>query len=265
VTAPATRGAEGAAPAIEIAGLAARLGGTEVLSEVSLTVPRQQVLCVIGPSGSGKSTLLRCVAGLETRYTGTLDIFGRSRRARGGLGQRLGLTPAPDRHEVGMVFQNFNLWPHMTALDNVARPLVVARRAGRAAARERAEATLAKVGLGDKGGQYPAQLSGGQQQRVGIARALALEPRIMLFDEATSALDPELANEVLHVMRGLAEDGMTMVVVTHEITFAARVGDRLVFMDGGRVLEDGAPRALLETPKHDRTRQFLSALRHDDF
>ena len=252
-------------PAVEISDLVVNLGGQEVLSRISLNIPLQQVVCVIGPSGSGKSTLLRCIAGLERRYTGDMSLFGEARTGPRGLSQRLGFGPKPDLHTVGMVFQGFNLWPHMTARDNVARPLRVSRGAGRAAAIERADEMLAKVGLSEKGNAYPSQLSGGQQQRVAIARALALEPRIMLFDEATSALDPELANEVLGVMRGLAEDGMTMVIVTHEIAFAARAGDRLIFMDHGRILEDGPPRETLEKPKLERTRKFLSALRHDDF
>ncbi|POM24736.1 Glutamine transport ATP-binding protein GlnQ [Actinomadura rubteroloni] len=238
-----------------------RFGRTEVLRGVDLAVRPGEVMCVIGPSGSGKSTFLRCVNHLEKIDGGRLWVNGRlvGYREKGG---RLHELPERDvarqRREIGMVFQRFNLFPHMTALQNVMEAPVQVKGRGRTEAREQARALLERVGLGDKTGSYPAQLSGGQQQRVAIARALAMEPALMLFDEPTSALDPELVGDVLEVMKRLALDGMTMIVVTHEMGFAREVGDSLVFMDDGAVVEEGDPREVLANPSHPRTRDFLS-------
>jgi polar amino acid transport system ATP-binding protein len=238
-----------------------RFGRTEVLRGVDLAVRPGEVMCVIGPSGSGKSTFLRCVNHLEKIDGGRLWVNGRlvGYREKGG---RLYELPERDvarqRREIGMVFQRFNLFPHMTALQNVMEAPVQVKGRGRGEAREQARALLERVGLGDKTGSYPAQLSGGQQQRVAIARALAMEPKLMLFDEPTSALDPELVGDVLEVMKRLALDGMTMIVVTHEMGFAREVGDSLVFMDDGAVVEEGDPREVLANPSHPRTRDFLS-------
>ncbi|MER6218406.1 amino acid ABC transporter ATP-binding protein [Streptomyces sp. NPDC001674] len=236
-------------------------GRVEVLKGIDLTVERGQVCCLLGPSGSGKSTFLRCINHLEKIDSGTLavegDLVGYRRH-----GQRLHelreREVAAHRRDIGMVFQRFNLFPHMTALDNVMEaPLNVAGMS-RAQARQDAERLLEQVGLADRRGHYPAQLSGGQQQRVAIARALAMKPKLMLFDEPTSALDPELVGDVLDVMRQLAADGMTMIVVTHEIGFAREVADTAVFMDEGVVVEAGDPRQVLLRPEQERTRAFLS-------
>ncbi|KAA1024971.1 amino acid ABC transporter ATP-binding protein [Pseudonocardia sp. EV170527-09] len=236
-------------------------GDVEVLRGVDLVVEPGQVCCVIGPSGSGKSTLLRCINHLETIDTGRLWVDGELMGLREENGKLYRLRDSAlgrQRREVGMVFQRFNLFPHRTAAENVMEAPVVVRRESRATARERAVELLTRVGLGDRADAYPAQLSGGQQQRVAIARALAMRPKLMLFDEPTSALDPELVGEVLDVMRELAREGMTMVVVTHEMGFAREVGDALVFMDDGRIVESGDPRAVLSDPKEERTRAFLS-------
>jgi len=221
-----------------------------VLDEFSLEVDRGEVVCIIGPSGSGKSTALRCINGLEAYDRGTITIDGvRVDRNEPSIHAL--------RSEVGMVFQRFNLFPHRTALANVMEgPLYVKRVAPRDA-RARALALLEKVGLAEKADAYPDRLSGGQQQRVAIARALAMVPKVILFDEPTSALDPELVGDVLHVMLQLAREGMTMIVVTHEIGFAAEVADRVLFLDHGRILEQGPPAAILRNPKHERTRDFL--------
>jgi polar amino acid transport system ATP-binding protein len=236
-------------------------GPVEVLKGINLEVNTGEVFCLIGPSGSGKSTFLRCINHLEKINAGRLSVDGELvgyREKNGKLHELKDREVALKRRDIGMVFQRFNLFPHLTALENVMEAPVQVKGEAKAAARERAEALLARVGLADKARNYPSQLSGGQQQRVAIARALAMEPKLMLFDEPTSALDPELVGDVLDVMRGLAEDGMTMIVVTHEMGFAREVGDALVFMDEGVVVESGHPREVLTNPQHERTRAFLS-------
>jgi polar amino acid transport system ATP-binding protein len=218
-------------------------------------------MCIIGPSGSGKSTFLRCINHLERINAGRLSVDGElvGYRERGGrLYEMREKEIAAQRLQIGMVFQRFNLFPHMTAIDNVMEAPLRVKRERKDVVRDRAQRLLDRVGLGDRGDAYPSQLSGGQQQRVAIARALAMEPKLMLFDEPTSALDPELVGEVLDVMRQLALEGMTMIVVTHEMGFAREVGDTLVFMDDGVVVERGAPREVLADPRHQRTRTFLS-------
>jgi polar amino acid transport system ATP-binding protein len=255
------------APAIEARGVTKAFGKLPVLRGVDLAVERSQVVCLIGPSGSGKSTLLRCVNFIESYDEGEIRIEGKLIGYRDAP-VRAGRRPMPARElremrrEIGMVFQHFNLWPHMSALGNVAEPLRRVRRLSAAEAAERARAMLARVGLADKAEVYPGQLSGGQQQRCAIARALAMQPRLMLFDEPTSALDPELVGEVLEVMRGLAAEGMTMLIVTHEMGFAAHVADRIAFIDGGRILEQGAPRQVFHESVEPRLRQFLQTY-HD--
>ena len=236
-------------------------GRLEVLRGIDLEVYPKQVMCLIGPSGSGKSTFLRCINHLEKIDAGRLSVDGELVGYR-QRGDRLYELPDPDvckkRSEIGMVFQRFNLFPHMTALQNVIEAPMRVKKESRAVAVERARGLLDRVGLAEKVDVYPNQLSGGQQQRVAIARALAMEPKLMLFDEPTSALDPELVGEVLDAMRGLAQDGMTMIVVTHEMGFAREVADELVFMDDGAVVEQGKPREILADPKHERTKAFLS-------
>jgi polar amino acid transport system ATP-binding protein len=236
-------------------------GPIEVLKGIDLEVKAREVFCLVGPSGSGKSTFLRCINHLEKINAGRLSVDGElvGYREKGGrLYELKDREVALKRRDIGMVFQRFNLFPHLTALENVMEAPVLVKGQSKGEARERAQALLARVGLDDKAGNYPSQLSGGQQQRVAIARALAMEPKLMLFDEPTSALDPELVGDVLDVMRGLAEEGMTMIVVTHEMGFAREVGDALVFMDGGVVVESGHPREVLSNPQHERTRAFLS-------
>ncbi|WP_277879855.1 amino acid ABC transporter ATP-binding protein [Streptomyces gobiensis] len=236
-------------------------GLVEVLKGIDLEVAPQEVFCLVGPSGSGKSTFLRCINHLEKINAGRLYVDGHlvGYRQKGDkLYEMKESEVAAQRKDIGMVFQRFNLFPHMTALENVMEAPVQVKGETRAVARERSRKLLDRVGLGDKTGNYPAQLSGGQQQRVAIARALAMEPKLMLFDEPTSALDPELVGEVLDVMRDLAESGMTMIVVTHEMGFAREVGDSLVFMDDGVVVEAGHPRDVLTNPQHERTKGFLS-------
>ncbi|MCX4910773.1 amino acid ABC transporter ATP-binding protein [Streptomyces sp. NBC_00878] len=236
-------------------------GLIEVLKGIDLEVRQGEVFVLVGPSGSGKSTFLRCINHLEKVNGGRLWVDGElvGYRQRGDTIYELkDREVALKRRDIGMVFQRFNLFPHMTALENVIEAPVQVKKEGRTQARERAAALLERVGLADKAGTYPSQLSGGQQQRVAIARALAMKPKLMLFDEPTSALDPELVGEVLDVMRGLAEEGMTMIVVTHEMGFAREVGDALVFMDGGVVVESGHPRDVITDPQHERTRAFLS-------
>ena len=236
-------------------------GHVEVLKGIDLEVGAREVMCIIGPSGSGKSTFLRCINHLEKIDAGRLWVDGSlvGYREHGGkLHELRDREVAARRRDIGMVFQRFNLFPHMTALENVMEAPCQVKKQRKSDVRVKAMAMLERVGLGNKSGAYPSQLSGGQQQRVAIARALAMEPKLMLFDEPTSALDPELVGEVLDVMRGLAESGMTMVVVTHEMGFAREVGDTLVFMDDGVVVEAGDPRQVLTDPQHERTRSFLS-------
>jgi polar amino acid transport system ATP-binding protein len=236
-------------------------GRLEVLRGIDLAVAPREVMCIVGPSGSGKSTFLRCINHLEKIDAGRLSVDGElvGYREHGGkifeLRER---EVCRKRAEIGMVFQRFNLFPHMTALENVREAPVRVKGETQRSAEERGRALLERVGLADKVDVYPNQLSGGQQQRVAIARALAMQPKLMLFDEPTSALDPELVGDVLDVMRGLAQDGMTMVVVTHEMGFAREVGDSLVFMDGGVIVESGNPRDVLGNPQHERTKAFLS-------
>jgi len=226
-----------------------------VLEDISLTVARGEVVVICGPSGSGKSTLIRCVNGLEPFESGRLVVDGTDLNNRSALREL--------RMEVGFVFQSFNLYPHKTALENVTLAPIHVRGLSRAEADERGRALLDKVGLGDKVGSYPHQLSGGQQQRVAIARSLCMRPKIMLFDEPTSALDPEMINEVLDVMVNLASEGMTMMVVTHEMGFARRVADRVIFMDHGAIVETAPPETFFTAPASPRTRDFLSkVLRH---
>ncbi|WP_327666125.1 MULTISPECIES: amino acid ABC transporter ATP-binding protein [unclassified Streptomyces] len=236
-------------------------GHVEVLKGIDLDVKQGEVFCLIGPSGSGKSTFLRCINHLEKVNAGRLYVDGHLvgyRQQGDKLYELRDREVAQQRRDIGMVFQRFNLFPHMTAVENVMEAPVQVKKQSRSQARTRAKELLERVGLADKADSYPSQLSGGQQQRVAIARALAMEPKLMLFDEPTSALDPELVGEVLDVMRDLAESGMTMIVVTHEMGFAREVGDSLVFMDDGVVVEAGDPREVLTNPQQERTQSFLS-------
>jgi ABC-type polar amino acid transport system ATPase subunit len=238
-------------------------GSLRVLRDVSLEVEKGEVVCIVGPSGAGKSTLLRCINHLENVDSGTIYLNGQPvyRYLKDGK-----LIVDPDRwnekhrSEVGMVFQSFNLFPHLTAIDNIMMAPLYVRREAPAEARLRALALMNKVGLSDKVDAYPHELSGGQQQRVAIARALAMQPKAMLFDEVTSALDPELIGDVLRVMRQLAAEGMTMVVVTHEMGFAREVADRVIFMADGVIVEEGPPAQIFTNPGHERTRQFLQSV-----
>jgi polar amino acid transport system ATP-binding protein len=246
--------------AISVKHVSKSFGPTEVLHRIDLEIPAGAATCVIGPSGSGKSTLLRCLAFLEEADSGIIEVFGEPLGFTEDAGRRTRVPAAKlraVRAGIGMVFQQFNLWPHMTALGNVSEALKLVRRLPRAEAEDRAMGQLRRIGLEARANHYPSQLSGGQQQRVAIARALALEPKIMLFDEATASLDPELTGEVLNVMRRLAEDGMTMVVVTHEIGFAATIGKLISFLDHGRVLTAGGPQEVFGKPRHPRIQQFL--------
>src|SRR5215472_1004719 len=241
---------------VKAEGVHKRFGRLEVLKGIDLEVGRGQVMCMLGPSGSGKSTFLRCINHLEKINAGRLSVDGELvgyRESGGKIYELHENEVARKRAEIGMVFQHFNLFPHMTALENVALGPIRVKGVPRSDARNRGQQLLKRVGLGDKIDTYPVALSGGQQQRVAIARALAMEPKLMLFDEPTSALDPELVGEVLDVMRGLARDGMTMIVVTHEMGFAREVGDTIVFMDGGVVVEHGRPSDVLANPRHERT------------
>jgi polar amino acid transport system ATP-binding protein len=253
VSTPETPASE-APHAIQVEGLEKSFGDTPVLTGIDIAVDHGEVVCVIGPSGSGKSTLLRCVNRLEEPTAGRVLIEGAD-------------ITDPDadvdelRSRIGMVFQQFNLFPHLSVLDNLTLAQRRVRRRRRRDAEEVARANLAKVGLSEKADAYPAHLSGGQQQRVAIARALSMDPDMMLFDEPTSALDPELVGEVLEVMRQLADEGMTMMVVTHEMGFAREVADRVVFMDEGVVVEEGRPAEVLVEPRHERTRRFLQLVR----
>jgi ABC-type polar amino acid transport system ATPase subunit len=248
-------------PMLAMSGIVKRFGANEVLRGVSLTVGRGETVVVIGPSGSGKTTLLRCVNMLEDYQDGTVTIDGEPVgyvQDRSGQRQRMAERDiAAAREKIGIVFQSYNLFPHMTALQNIVAAPIRVRGIPRPKAETRARDLLAMVGLSDKADAYPARLSGGQQQRVAIARALAMDPKIMLFDEVTSALDPELVGEVLAAMQQLARDGMTMIVVTHEMSFARDVADRVVFMDGGVIVEQGAPEEMFAAPRTDRVRQFL--------
>ncbi|HZX03924.1 amino acid ABC transporter ATP-binding protein [Kribbella sp.] len=238
----------------------------EVLKGIDLDVERGQVVCLLGPSGSGKTTFLRCINQLETIDGGRIwvddELMGYTERD-GKLYRLKNKEIAAQRREIGMVFQRFNLFPHMTALENIVEAPTQVRRESKKGARERAMKLLDRVGLADRCDAYPAQLSGGQQQRVAIARALAMQPKLMLFDEPTSALDPELVGEVLAVMRELALDGMTMIVVTHEMAFARDVADTVVFMDAGVVVESGPPKDVIGNPQHARTKTFLTRLRSE--
>ena len=237
---------------IDIKNLHKSFGEHEVLKGIDLHINPQEVVVIIGPSGSGKSTLLRCMNLLEEPTSGSVVVDG------------IDLTGDSDinkaREEIGMVFQRFNLFPHMTVLQNITLAPIKVRNMAKAEAEQIARELLERVGLADKADAYPPQLSGGQQQRVAIARALAMRPKVMLFDEPTSALDPEMVNEVLDVMKSLANEGMTMAVVTHEMGFAREVGDRLLFVDGGNIIEQGAPKDVFENPQEERTKLFLSKL-----
>ena len=242
-----------AEPAIVFKDVDKWFGKLHVLDQINLSIGTGEVVVVCGPSGSGKSTLIRCVNGLERVQNGDIVVLGDSITRRG--------VDLPTlRTRVGMVFQSFNLFPHMTALQNIMLAPMKVRRLSRAEAEKTARVLMERVGLGEKAENYPANLSGGQQQRVAIARALAMQPKIMLFDEPTSALDPEMINEVLDVMTALARDGMTMMCVTHEMGFARRVAHRVVFMDAGQVVEVGTPQDFFASPKTDRGKQFLSKI-----
>lgn len=240
-------------PVITFTGVNKYFGDLHVLRDVNLSVRHGEVLVVCGPSGSGKSTLVRCVNGLEPVDSGQLSVLGVSLHG-----------PRPDLHRlrsnIGMVFQNFNLYPHLTAVGNITLAPIKVRGMSKAEAEERAHRLLARVGIPEKAGQRPGQLSGGQRQRLAIARALAMDPKIMLFDEPTSALDPEMIKEVLDVLGELADDGRTMMVITHEMGFARSAADRIAFMDQGRIVEENRPQAFFETPRDERTRLFLSKI-----
>ncbi|OQD57415.1 ectoine/hydroxyectoine ABC transporter ATP-binding protein EhuA [Streptomyces phaeoluteigriseus] len=253
--------AEAPPAAVEVHGVHKWYGGHRVLDGVDLTVRPGEVTAVLGPSGSGKSTLLRVINHLEKPEIGYVSVNGEPigvRRHGDRLRELSERAILAQRSRIGFVFQNFNLFPHLTVLDNVAAAPVATGRLSRPAARELAHELLDRVGLADKATAYPRQLSGGQQQRVAIARALALRPGVILFDEPTSALDPELVGEVLAVIRNLATSGTTLVIVTHEVGFAREVADRVVFIDGGRIVEQGPPAEVLDNPRHERTRDFLS-------
>jgi polar amino acid transport system ATP-binding protein len=241
-------------PMLELHGVHKRFGDLEVLRGIDLAVPKGSVVCVIGPSGSGKSTLLRCVNLLEPPDEGTIVLEGEE--ITGGARDRLDFV----RRRVGMVFQQFNLFPHKSALENVCLAQEKVLERPREQAAEKARELLERVGLSDKASEYPERLSGGQQQRVAIARALAMDPHVMLFDEVTSALDPELIKEVLDVMRELAAEGMTMIVVTHEMGFARDVAEEVVFMDEGVIVEQGSPADVIGNPQQERTKRFLGLL-----
>ncbi len=247
-------------PMVRAEGVHKRFGRLEVLKGIDLQVGRGEVMCLLGPSGSGKSTFLRCINHLEKINSGRLFVDGELvgyRESGGKLYELHDREIIQKRSEIGMVFQQFNLFPHMTAAQNVMLAPIQVKGQRRAQARDRAVELLGQVGLSDKVDTYPVALSGGQQQRVAIARALAMEPKLMLFDEPTSALDPELVGDVLDAMRQLAHQGMTMIVVTHEIGFAREVGDTVVFMDEGVVVESGNPADVLDNPRHSRTQTFL--------
>ena len=253
----------GVTPMVRAEAVHKRFGRLEVLRGIDLEVKPGEVMVIIGPSGSGKSTFLRCINHLEKINAGRLWVDGELvgyRESGDRLYELKGREVSHKRAEIGMVFQHFNLFPHMTALGNVIEAPIRVKDMRRAQAVERGRELLAQVGLADKADAYPAQLSGGQQQRVAIARALAMDPKLMLFDEPTSALDPELVGEVLEAMKKLAASGMTMIVVTHEMGFAREVGDKLVFMDQGVVVEEGTPAEVLSRPRHERTRSFVARI-----
>lgn len=250
-------------PLLRITDIHKRYGHREVLKNVSLEVNEGEVVCIFGPSGAGKSTLLRCINWLERVDAGTISVGGELigiRRDGARLRERHDREIARQRVGLGMVFQRFNLFSHMTALENVMLAPMTVKGVSEQAAKARAAELLSRVGVGEWAGNYPSQLSGGQQQRVAIARALAMDPKLILFDEPTSALDPELVGEVLTVMRELAQNGMTMVVVTHEIGFAREVADRVVFMDNGEIVEQGDARTVFQSPKAERTKRFLATV-----
>ena len=250
------------APIIAAQGVSKRFGSNQVLTRVSLAVAEREVVCVVGPSGSGKTTLLRCLALLEEPSEGHVTMNG-SVIARPGADSAVRRAARAVRPDIGMVFQHFNLWPHMSVIENIIEAPMRVKETPKAEAVALAERLLEKVGLADKRDAYPARLSGGQQQRVAIARALAMSPKVMLFDEPTSALDPELRREVLVVMRQLAGEGMTMMVVTHEMNFARNVGSRLAFMDHGEIVEEGAPAQFFSAPRTERARRFLQLFEDD--
>ena len=248
-------------PIIEIRNLTKSFGSNTVLVDFSTNIKKGEVVGIIGPSGSGKSTLLRCINFLEIADSGSIVIegeevgVGKDGEHTGPIGKITQL-----RTRVGMVFQQFNLFPHLTAIENILAGPKYVLKEGQADREKKAQKLLEMVGLAEKAGHFPEELSGGQQQRVAIARALAMNPEVMLFDEATSALDPEIVGEVLSVMRKLADDGMTMLVVTHEMGFVRQVADRVIFMDEGKIVEEGTPSELFDSPKHPRTKEFLSAI-----
>lgn len=245
---------------ISIQNIHKRFGDLEVLKGVSLEVQKGEVIAIIGPSGTGKSTLLRCINFLEKPEEGTITIGDLSVEAKTATKQQIqGL-----RQRTSMVFQSYNLFKHKTALENIMEPLVAVKNMSKAQAEPIARELIARVGLADKADQYPSKLSGGQQQRIGIARAMAVHPQLMLFDEPTSALDPELVGEVLKVIKDLAENHMTMLIVTHEMKFAQEVADRVIFMDGGVIVEEGAPSEIFTNPKNERTIRFLNMVRQQD-
>ena len=254
-----------APPMVAVRGVHKFFGDLHVLKGIDLVVQRGEVCVVLGPSGSGKSTLIRCINEMEQISAGRLYVDGElmglreeDKDGRTVLHRLKDADVSRQRSRIGMVFQRFNLFPHMTALQNVMEAPRQVKRLSKKDAEQRARDQLARVGMSDRAGHYPAQLSGGQQQRVAIARALAMDPELMLFDEPTSALDPELVGEVLAVMKDLAQSGMTMMVVTHEMGFAREVGDRVIFMDDGQIVEEGDPVQVLANPQHERTRAFLS-------
>ncbi len=251
------------APMILAEDVRVSFGNVEVLKGIDLSIKRGEVACLIGPSGSGKSTFLRCCNHLEKISTGRLYIDGSImgyREKDGILYEISDKEAAKQRQDIGMVFQSFNLFSHRTVLENIIEAPIKVKKQPAQVAKKRAMELLEQVGLAHKAQAYPVQLSGGQQQRVAIARAVAMEPKLMLFDEPTSALDPELVGEVLKVMKDLAASGMTMLVVTHEMGFAREVADSIYFMDGGRIIESGSPKQLLDSPQHERTKAFLSSL-----
>ena len=253
--------AKRAVPLLEVVGLRKSFGPLEVLRDVNLVVESGQVTCIVGPSGSGKSTLLRCLNRLEVPNGGAVYLDGELVGVTEKNGRLFEMTPqalARQRQAMGMVFQGFHLFPHRTALENIIEAPITVKKLPREVAIREARDLLGKVGLAEKADSYPQQLSGGQQQRIAIARSLAMRPKLMLFDEPTSALDPELVGEVLAVMKQLALEGTTMVVVTHEMSFARDVADQVVFMDGGVVVEAGPPEAVLARPQHARTKAFLA-------